>query len=83
MSLSTNTKRFQVTYGQLAYWSVFIWPKHKEKGLRYGQSWFSHFYEFQSPEFKETPFPELFYETNIEKAKQLIEDNTQYIEDQQ
>ena len=71
------TKRFQITYGQSGYWKAHVWPKEKEQGQRYGQSWYNYFAEFQ--EKLQKPFPELFYERDVEKAKQIIEDNTEYL----
>jgi len=65
-------KRFSITYGQSGYWKAKIWPKDKEQGLRYGQSFCNHFLPAGDS------FPILFYETNTEKAKELIEKNTEY-----
>lgn len=72
-----KNKLFKITYGQQAYWITKVWPKDEEKGLRYGQSWYNHFSEFQ--ENPNEPFPELFYEKDTEKAKQIISEKTKYI----
>ena len=69
-------KRFSITHGQSQYWLVHIWPKDQIKGLRYGQSWFNNFCEFQ--EIPNEPFTKLFYENEPAKAKQIIEENTNY-----
>lgn len=72
----TDTKRFSITCGQSGYWKAHVWHKDKAKGLRYGQSWYNYFSEFQ--ETSQEPFPKLFYEKDDEKAKQLIEENTEF-----
>lgn len=69
--------RFTITYGQAGYWAIQVWPKDQKKGLRYGQSWFNYFSEFQ--ENSDEPFPQLFYETDRKKAEQIIHENTQYL----
>lgn len=51
------------TYGE---WKSRVWPKDKAAGLRLGQS----FCNFVIPK---QPYPELFYETNEERAMLLIE----------
>ncbi len=74
--MTTDTDRFSITFGQQGYWLAHVWPKDKTKGLRYGQSWYNYFAEFQ--ETPQAPFPELFYERDTQKAKEIIEANTEY-----
>lgn len=75
-----NTKKmnkFKLTYGQVAYWSSVVWREHEKNGLRYGQSFYVHFHEFR--DIPDEPFPELFYETDEDKAREIIVKNTEYV----
>lgn len=74
--MTDTQKRFKITYGQSGYFLAHVWPLDKAKGLRYGQSWYNYFAEFQTE--PQAPFPELFYERDTEKAKKIIENNTEY-----
>jgi len=71
-------KRFQLTYGQYAYFKEMVWPKVKEH-QRWGQAFYNEFSEWQTK--PQEPFPELFYEKDDDKAMIIIEENTEFTEE--
>lgn len=80
MTENDNPTRFHVTYAQFEEWERNVWPKDKKRGIRLGQSYFNHFSEFQHPKYKGQPFPELFYQDDNKRAKELVYSCTDFID---